>query len=163
MKQKHKSAPTTTDESENKTLKGNASKDIDNSQSHLLDMTDADSSDADAPNINKFGANKTRRWNRPKIDVSVKDMEKAPTRRSSRIYKLNKEKCETQVKNILHYICGKHYSKYSICMTNIGLHSIYVQFCLQSQSTGKSVKSRGCKRGRSQSQPRASKKQTKRT
>ena len=122
MKQKHKSAPTTSDASENKTLKGNGSKDIDNTQSHLLDMTDADSSDADASNVNKFGANKTRRWNRPKIDVSVKDMEKAPTRRSSRIYKLNKEKCETQVTKIFNYISDQHYSKYSICMTNIGLH-----------------------------------------
>ena len=101
MKHKHECAPTPTAESQNKTLKGNASKDIDNSHSHLMEMTDGDSSDADASNINKFGANKTRRWNRPKIDVSVKDMEKAPTRRSSRIYKLNKEKCETQVRKFL--------------------------------------------------------------
>ena len=69
-----------------------------------MEITDADSSDADASNVNKFGANKTRRWNRPKIDVSVKDMEKAPTRRSSRIYKLNKEKCATQVINIPDYM-----------------------------------------------------------
>ena len=144
-------------------MKGNGSKDIDNSQSHLLDMTDVDSSDAEPSNVNKFGSTKTRRWNRPKIDVSVKDMEKAPTRRSSHIYKLHKEKCESQVIKIFDYIFRQHYSKYSICMTNIGLHSIYVSFCLQSQSTSKSVKSRGRKRGRSQSQPRASKKQTKRT
>ena len=153
----------TSDASKDKTLKGNGSKDIDNSQSHLLDITDVDSSDAEPSNVNKFGSNKTRRWNWPKIDVSVKDMEKAPTQRSSRIYKLHKEKCESQVIKICDYIFSLHYSKYSISMTNIALHSIYVLIFLQSQSTSKTVKSRGHKRARSQSQPRTSKKQAKRT
>ena len=125
MKHKHVCAPTTTAESQNKPLKGNTSKDIGNSHSYLMEMTDGDSSDADASNINKFGANKTRRWNRPKIDVSVKDMEKAPTRRSSRIYKLNKEKCETQVINITDYICLVRCIIYLILITIIYLNSTY--------------------------------------
>ena len=119
MKQKHKSAPTTSDASRDKTVKGNGSKDINNSQSNLLDMTDVDSSDAEQFNVNKFGSNKTRRWNQPKTDVSLKDMEKAPTWRSSRIYKLNKEKSESQVITICDYIFCQHDSKYSIYMTNI--------------------------------------------
>ena len=52
---------------------------------NLLDTTDTESSDVDPVNMNKFGAKKTSRWNIPKIDVSVKDLEKVPTRRSKRI------------------------------------------------------------------------------
>ena len=123
MKDKKVCAPKTTADSQNKPLKGNTSKDMSNSHRHLMEITDADSSDGDASNVNKFGANKTRRWNRPKIDVSVKDMEKAPTRRSSRIYKLNKEKCATQVINIPDYICIERCIKYIILNTNLYLNS----------------------------------------
>ena len=73
-------------------LKYSAIKDT-NSQ----DTTDTETSDVDAVNINKFGAKKTSRWNRPKIDVSLKDLEKAPTRRSKRISQLQKEKSQSKV------------------------------------------------------------------
>ena len=43
---------------------------------NLLDTTDTESSDVDAVNMNKFGAKKTCRWNRLKIDLSLKDLEK---------------------------------------------------------------------------------------
>ena len=119
MKQKHVCAPKSTADSQNKPLHGKTSKDFGHSQGNLMEMTDGDSSDADASNVNKFGANKTRRWNRPKMDVSVKEMEKAPTRRSSRIYKLNKEKNASQVIIISNYICLTHLINYINLNTNL--------------------------------------------
>ena len=54
---------------------------------NIMERTDTEDSDVDV-NINKFGAKKTSRWHRPKIDVSLKDLEKVPTCRSKRISKL---------------------------------------------------------------------------
>ena len=76
---------------------------------NLLDTTDTESSDVDPVNMNKFGAKKTSRWNRPKIDVSVKDLEKVPTRRSKRISQLQKEKAQSQVKYYLFQTTLKQY------------------------------------------------------
>ena len=47
---------------------------------NIMETTDTDNSDVDGIHINKFGAKKTSRWNWPKIDVSLKDLEKVPTR-----------------------------------------------------------------------------------
>ena len=63
----------------------------------VTEKSDTDNSEAENVHINKFGAQKTSRWNRPKIDLSVKDLEKVPTRRSKRIHNLQKEKCQSQV------------------------------------------------------------------
>ena len=60
--------------------------------------------------MNKFGAKKTSRWNRPKINVSVKDLEKVPTRRSKRISQLQKEKSQSQVKYFLFQSTLKQYN-----------------------------------------------------
>ena len=65
---------------------------------NIMETTDTDNSDVDGVNINKFGAKKTSRWHCPKIDVSLKDLEKVPTCRSKRISKLQKEKTQSQVK-----------------------------------------------------------------
>ena len=62
-----------------------------------MDTTDTETSDVDAVNINKFGPKKTSRWNRPKIDVSLKDLEKIPTRWSKRISQLQKDKSQSKV------------------------------------------------------------------
>ena len=59
---------------------------------NIMERTDTEDSDVDFVNINKFGAKKTSRWHRPKIDVSLKDLEKVPTRRSKRISKLENPK-----------------------------------------------------------------------
>ena len=64
---------------------------------NVMETTDTDNSDVENVNINKFGSKKTSRWNRPKIDLSLKDLEKVPTRRSKRIHNLQKEKCQSQV------------------------------------------------------------------
>ena len=65
---------------------------------NIMDITDTEDSDVDDVHINKFGAKKTSRWNRPKIYVSFKDLEKVPTRRSRRISNLQKAKAQSQVK-----------------------------------------------------------------
>ena len=65
---------------------------------NIMETTDTDNSDVDGVNINKFGAKKTSRWNWPKIDVSLKDLEKVPIHRSKRISKLQKDKTQSQVK-----------------------------------------------------------------
>ena len=61
---------------------------------NIMDTTDTEDSDVDSVHINKFGAKKNSRWNRPKIDVSLKDLEK----RSKRISNLQKAKAQSQVK-----------------------------------------------------------------
>ena len=61
---------------------------------NIMETTDTDNSDVDGVHINKFGAKKTFRWNRPKIDVSLKDLEKVPTHQSKRISKLQKDKAQ---------------------------------------------------------------------
>ena len=85
---------------------------------NILDTTDTENSDVDAVNMNKFGSKKTSRWNRPKIDLSLKDLEKVPTRRSKRISKLQKEKSQSQVKFYLFPTilqqCNNNANKYSI-------------------------------------------------
>ena len=43
----------------------------------IMERTDTEDSDVDIVNINKFGAKKTSRWHRSKIDVSLKDLEKS--------------------------------------------------------------------------------------
>ena len=63
-----------------------------------METTDTENSDVKNVNINKFGSKKTSRWNRPKIDLSLKDLEKVPTHRSKRIHNLQKEKSNSQVK-----------------------------------------------------------------
>ena len=45
---------------------------------NVMETTDTDNSDVENVNINKFGSKKTSRWNRPKIDLSLKDLEKVP-------------------------------------------------------------------------------------
>ena len=65
-------------------------------------MEATDSSDVEKLNINKFGSKKTSRWNRPKIELPVKDLEKVPTRRSKRIHDLKKDKAQTQVQYIFY-------------------------------------------------------------
>ena len=42
-----------------------------------MERTDTDDSDVDGVNINKFGAKKTSRWHRPKIDVSLEGFGKS--------------------------------------------------------------------------------------
>ena len=64
---------------------------------NVMETTDTDNSDVENVNINKFGSKKTSRWNRPKIDLSLKDLEKVPTCRSKRIHNLQKQKCQSQV------------------------------------------------------------------
>ena len=64
---------------------------------NFMETTDTDNSDVENVNINKFGSKKTPRWNRPKIDLSLKDLEKVPTCRSKRIHNLQKEKSQSQV------------------------------------------------------------------
>ena len=64
---------------------------------NVMETTDTDNSDVKNVNINKFGSKKTLRWNRPKIDLSLKDLEKVPMCRSKRIHNLQKEKCQSQV------------------------------------------------------------------
>ena len=85
-----------------------------------MEATDTDSSDLERVNINKFGSKKTSRWNRPKIELPLKDFEKVPTRRSKRIHELKKDKAQTQVQYIfyltrfvgINVISTKH--KYSV-------------------------------------------------
>ena len=83
---------------------------------NIMERTDTEDSDVDVVNINKFGAKKTSRWHRLKIDVSLKDLEKVPTRRSKRISKLQKEKTQSQVKN---FLLLTRYHKSQLC------HNIY--------------------------------------
>ena len=64
---------------------------------NVMETTNTDNSNVENVNINKFGSKKTSRWNRPKIDLSLKDLEKVPTCRSKRIHNLQKEKCQSQV------------------------------------------------------------------
>ena len=42
---------------------------------NFMETTDTDNSDVENVNINKSGSKKTSRWNRPKIDLSLKDLE----------------------------------------------------------------------------------------
>ena len=98
--------------------KGNILNASEMNDKNILDTTDTENSDVDAVNMNKFGSKKTSRWNRPKIDLSLKDLEKVPTRRSKRISKLQKEKSQSQVKfhlfpTILQQ-CNNNANKYSI-------------------------------------------------
>ena len=79
---------------------------------NIMERTDTDDSDVDGVNINKFGAKKTSRWHCPKIDVSLKDLEKVPTCRSKRISKLQKEKTQSQVK---YYLLLTRYHKSKLC------------------------------------------------
>ena len=83
---------------------------------NIMERTDTEDSDVDVVNINKFGAKKTSRWHCPKIDVSLKDLEKVPTRRSKRISKLQKEKTQSQVKI---FLLLTRYHKSQLC------HNIY--------------------------------------
>ena len=83
---------------------------------NIMERTDTEDSDVDVVNINKFGAKKTSRWHRPKIDVSLKDLEKVPTRRSKRISKLQKEKTQSQVN---FFLLLTRYHKSQLC------HNIY--------------------------------------
>ena len=71
--------------SEKKPKKVKSSNSMEPAPTNIMDTTDTDNSDVVGVNINKFGAKKTSRWNRPKIDVSLKDLEKVPTRQSKRI------------------------------------------------------------------------------
>ena len=83
---------------------------------NIMGRTDTEDSGVDVVNINKFGAKKTSRWYRPKIDVSLNDLEKVPTRRSKRISKLQKEKTQSQVKK---FLLLTRYHKSQLC------HNIY--------------------------------------
>ena len=83
---------------------------------NIMERTDTEDSDVDIVNINKFGAKKTSRWHQPKIDVSLKDLEKVPTRQSKRISKLQKEKTQSQVN---FFLLLTRYHKSQLC------HNIY--------------------------------------
>ena len=83
---------------------------------NIMERTDTEDSDVDIVNINKFWAKKTSRWHRPKIDVSLKDLEKVPTCQSKRISKLQKEKTQSQVNFTL---LLTRYHKSQLC------HNIY--------------------------------------
>ena len=63
-----------------------------------MSMTDTENSDVDTNNVNRFGQNKTSRWNRPKVVVPLKDLEKVPTRRSKCIHDIQRDKSQAQVK-----------------------------------------------------------------
>ena len=80
--------------------KVNSSERNEERSTNVMEATDTDSSDVEKLNINKFGSKKTSRWNRPKIELPVKDLEKVPTRRSKRIHELKKDKAQTQVQYI---------------------------------------------------------------
>ena len=80
---------------------------------NIMGRTDTEDSDV---NINKFGAKKTSRWHRLKINVSLKDLEKVPTGRSERISKLQKEKTQSQVN---FFLLLTRYHKSQLC------HNIY--------------------------------------
>ena len=89
---------------------------------NIMETTDTDNSNVDGVHINKFGAKKTSRWNRPKIDVSLKDLEKVPTRRSMRISNLWKDKAQSQVK--YHFLLTRyHEAKFSH-----NIHSILYEY-----------------------------------
>ena len=77
---------------------------------NIMERTDTEDSDVDIVNINKFGAKKTSRWHRPKIDVSLKDLEKC------QISKLQKEKTQSQVN---FFLLLTRYHKSQFC------HNIY--------------------------------------
>ena len=62
--------------SEKKTKKVKSSNSTEPAPTNIMDTTDTDNSDVDGVNINKFGAKKTSRWYRLKIDLSLKDLEK---------------------------------------------------------------------------------------
>ena len=80
---------------------------------NFMETTDTDSSDVENVNINKFGSKKTSRWNRPKIDLSLKYLEKVPTHRSKRILNLQKEKSQSQVNMYLLFSRFKIMPKYT--------------------------------------------------
>ena len=80
---------------------------------NFMETTDTDSSDVENVNINKFGSKKTSRWNRPKIDLSLKYLEKVPMRRSKRILNLQKEKSQSQVNMYLLFSTFQIMPKYT--------------------------------------------------
>ena len=84
--------------SEKKTKKVKSSNSMEPAPTNIMETTDTDNSNVDGVNINKFGAKKTSRWNWPKIDVSLKDLEKVTTHQSKRISNLQKDKAQSQVK-----------------------------------------------------------------
>ena len=84
--------------SEKKPNKVKSSTSMEPAATNIMETTDTDNSDVDGVNFNKFAAKKTSRWNWPKIDVSLKDLEKVPTHQSKRISKLQKDKTQSQVK-----------------------------------------------------------------
>ena len=86
---------------DNKTNNVNSSTSKEPAATNIMQRTDTEDSDVNVVNINKSGAKKTSWWHRPKIDVSLKDLEKVPTCRSKRISKLQKEKTQSQVKCFL--------------------------------------------------------------
>ena len=51
------------------------------------------------PKRNTYGQIKTQRWNRPKKEISLKEMEVVPTRHSQRISNMRKSRDE-QVRHI---------------------------------------------------------------
>ena len=90
-----------------KTKKVKSSNSMEPAPTNIMETTDTNNSDVDSVNINKFGAKKTSRWNRSKIDVSLKNFEKVPTRRSKRISNLQKDKAQSQVK--YHLLLTRHH------------------------------------------------------
>ena len=98
--------------SDKKTNKLKSSTSMEPAATNIMERTDTDDSDVDSVNINKFGAKKTSRWHRPKIDVSLEDLEKVPTHRSKRISKLQKEKKQSQV---TYHLLLTRYHKSKLC------------------------------------------------
>ena len=65
---------------------------------NVMAVSESENSDADSNNVNRFGENKTSHWNRPKLVVPLKELEKVPTQRSKRIHNIQKEKSQAEVK-----------------------------------------------------------------
>ena len=108
--------------SEKKNNKVKSSTSTEPAATNIMETTDTDNSNVDGVNINKFGAKKTSRWNQLKIDVSLKDLEKVPTRRSKRISKLQKDKTQSQVK---YYLLLTRYHKAKL---SHNIHSILYEY-----------------------------------
>ena len=100
LEKKHESSKDLGNNKETNNVKSSTS--TEPAATNIMERTDIEDSDVDIVNINKFGAKKTSRWHRLKIDVSLKDLEKVPTHRSKRISKLQKEKTQSQV-NFFYY------------------------------------------------------------
>ena len=112
FEKKHESCKDLGNDKETNNLKSSTS--TEPAATNIMERTDTEDrgQDVDIVNINKFGAKKTSRWHWPKIHVSLKDLQKVPTRRSKRISKLQKEKTQSQVN---FFLLLTRYHKSQLC------------------------------------------------